>query len=193
MGVTSFDIPIIEKYLPRPGDTVIELGAQNNYAQPHLPAPYMREWYEGSMINYISIDLTGEDSSIQLDLSKPLPKNLLGFSTLVTDFGTSEHVGETLEDYYQCWLNKWNLCKVGGYIISENPMTENWTGHGKHYLGELFYGMLPLYDSVAVKETGIHPAMGNTKDGWNVWGVVYKAGEKFHTFDQFKKLPIYTK
>jgi hypothetical protein len=77
MGVTSFIMKLIEKYLPQAGDTVIELGAQNNYVQPHLPAPYMREWYEGSMLNYISIDLTGEDSSIQLDLSKPLPDNLL--------------------------------------------------------------------------------------------------------------------
>jgi hypothetical protein len=190
MGVTSFSMKLIEKYLPQAGDTVIELGAQNNYVQPHLPAPYMREWYEGSMLNYISIDLTGEDSSIQLDLSKPLPDNLLGFSDLVTDFGTSEHVGETIEDYYQCWLNKWNLCKDGGYIISENPMTGNWPGHGKHYLGQNFYTKLSNY--LGVVDEGTHPAMSNTTDGWNVWGVIQKRGD-FPTFDQFKKLPIYTK
>lgn len=188
MGVTSFDIPLIEKYLPEQRGLVIELGAQNNYTNP-LPAPYMREWYKARDLQYVSIDITGENGSYPFDLSKPLPTEKLGLADLVTDFGTSEHVGTTLEDYYQCWLNKWNLCRVGGYIISENPMTGNWPGHGKNYLGQEFYAHLI---AVKVIDSGINPAMHNTKDGWNVWGVIQKTDNLFLCFQQFKDLPIFT-
>ena len=42
MGYTGFTISLVETVLAQ-GEVknVIDLGAQNNYAQPTLPAPYM--------------------------------------------------------------------------------------------------------------------------------------------------------
>lgn len=186
MGVTSFSMQLIERYLPGVKN-VCELGAQNNYAQPKLPAPYMKEWYEARGIEYDCIDLSAENGCTVADLSKVLefeegePQRF----DLVTDFGTSEHVS----DYYNCWLNKWNLCKDGGVIISENPMTGNWPGHGLHYLDTNFYFELAEALGCKLMGTGTQAACNNTTDGWNVWGIIVKQGE-FLSAEEFKKLPV---
>lgn len=184
MGVTSFDIQLLERLL-NGVKSVCELGAQNNYAQPRLPAPYMREWYEARGIEYDSIDLSKEDGCIVKDLS--IAQKWERQYDLVTDFGTSEHVS----DYYNCWLNKWNLCKNGGVIISENPKTGNWPRHGKHYLDILFYYDLVAKIGADLLHAGEHPAMGNTTDGWNIWGVIRKSGDYFPSREEFEKLPVY--
>jgi len=139
---------------------------------------------------------------------------------LVTDFGTSEHVvkmseyesipfheghinsiypkGEVTEEqiaqgYYNCWLNKFNLCKVGGLIISENPLTGNWPEHGYSYLGVGFYDELCSMSDLEGIEQGFEAAMGNTQSGWNYWSVLKKTGSKFPPFEQFQTLPIFRK
>lgn len=138
---------------------------------------------------------------------------------LVTDFGTSEHVvkmkhgftnvgfhdgqinsiypevapteDEAKEGYYNCWLNKFNLCKENGIIISENPLTKNWPLHGYSYLGVDFYDELVKASDLEIIEQGLEAAMGNTTDGWNIWSVLKKTGNKFPSFDEFNKLPIF--
>lgn len=193
MGVTSFDIPLLEEIIKwHQPESVIELGAQNNYAQPHLPAPYMREWYQAKKINYESIDLNGEDGAFVLDLSEKIPPNQT--FDLVTDFGTSEHVGKngefSWEAIYNCWLNKHTLLNIGGVMFSENPKTGNWPGHGFNYYTYAFYVRLILYTDYKMLLMREHAAMNNVKDGWNVVAIMKKTSERFPTFEEFKTLDL---
>lgn len=137
---------------------------------------------------------------------------------LVADVGTSEHIvaadhyqvssfhdghinsiypkenptGEEIKKgYYNCWYNKFNLCKENGLIISENPLTKNWPEHGYSYLGADFYDELCKVADLEIIEQGLEPATGNTADGWNIWCVLKKTGDKFPSPDEFNKLPIH--
>ena len=56
MGYTSHTIQLIEKFVNEEFTSspfVIDLGAQNNYSQPNLPAPYMSEWYKERGVEYL--------------------------------------------------------------------------------------------------------------------------------------------
>ena len=203
MGVTSFDIPKLEKILrDYHTSTVMELGAQNRYDQPSLPAPYMRAWYDQHSVSYDSIDLSGEDGAWELDLAKDLGPVLTAegvpfYHDLVTDFGTSEHVGIngkfSWEAIYNCWKNKHNLLVVDGIMFSENPKTGNWPGHGFNYYSLAFYYGFCAITDYHILEVGEHAAMGNTTDGWNIYCIMQKRSEKFPTFEEFQNLDIQQK
>lgn len=196
MGYTHFTVGLIENHVAGV-KSVVDLGAQNLYNQPKLPAPYASEWYREKGIQYTAIDLSKENESIDMDLSKPIflyNQTDLKLFDLVVDAGTSEHVGNNgkhdIEAYYQCWLNKFNLCKIGGKIISENPKTGNWPGHGFNYVTGSFYGVLELNSDLKIIEIGEHAAMGNVTDGWNIYCVMEKTGTTFPTLADFKKLGV---
>lgn len=134
---------------------------------------------------------------------------------LVVDAGTSEHivqmdgyhttafhdghihsiypidVKDAEAGYYNCWLNKFNLCRVGGIIISENPKHENWPLHGFHYLDQNFYTRLCKMADLEIIELGENPASGNNVDGWNIHAVLRRTGNKFPSQEDFWSLPIY--
>lgn len=200
MGYTSHTVDVIEEVLIRyKPKSILDLGAQNMYNQPNLPAPYAKEWYEQKGISYTSIDINSEHGAIPVDMSKPifeqmhLDPRLFDQYDLLCDCGTSEHVSDNgvhgAEAFYNCWVTKHNLLKIGGIMISENPMTGNWPGHGQNYVTQAFYKVLckmAAYELIHLHE---HPAMGNTTDGWNVVCVLQKtSNEDFISFDQFKLL-----
>lgn len=185
MGITSHSLKLIESALPV--GSVCELGSQNLYDKHYTPPKYASEWYESKGIEYQCIDLNGENNAWQWDLSKKRdPSNEYD---LVTDFGTSEHVGRKGSFYergfYNCLRTKHLLCKMGGIIISENPKTGNWPGHGFQYYTQDFYLDLANSGAIEVIELGETAAMGNTKDGWNVYCIARKTGE-FPEFKQFQ-------
>ena len=196
MGYTGFTIDLIEPHLAGV-ETVIDAGAQNLYNQPLIPAPYASEWYKEKDILYWAIDVCQENGSFAIDLSKlqtisgEIP---LMVADLLVDAGTSEHVGDNgkfgWDAIYNCWLNKFNLIRKDGKIISENPKTGNWPGHGFNYYTEDFYRNLEAKSDLKILSLGEHPAMGNTTDGWNIYCVMEKTGEKFPTLAEFKKLGI---
>ena len=204
MGVTSFDIQLLETvikaYKPK---SAIELGAQNNYAQPKLPAPYMSEWYKAKGIDYTSIDLSAENGSFTIDLSKKLINQVPSFEKsnldignydLVTDFGTSEHIGTDgkfdWEAIYNCWVTKHVLLKKEGIMISENPKTGNWPGHGFNYYTKEFYRQLEAATGYKIILLDEHPAMSNITDGWNVVCIMQKVSDKFVSLEEFKSLDL---
>lgn len=204
MGVTNFSLTLIEKALNiTEVKTVIELGAQNLYTAEHPGAPYASEWYEGKGIMYTCIDLNGENGALRINLGQPIPPTPIGVSSvslvadIVTDFGTSEHVGPGKHDpesFYNCWKNKHHLCRAGGIIISENPMTGNWPGHGFNYVDKFFYLDLAKANGYEIIDLDSHAAMGNTTDGWNVYCILRKVKEEpFMKLSEFKKLSFYTK
>lgn len=215
MGVTNFEIKILDdiinEYHP---ENVLELGSQTNYStKEQNKPPFISEWYEERGISYTCIDLAGDNNAIVQDLSKPIILN--NKFDLVTDFGSSEHcvcsdeyekvsfhdghinsvypkkVLNVDEAYYNCWLNKHKLLKDNGIMISVNPLTSNWLHHGYSYINEEFYKRIAEFTDYEIIQLGTHAAMGNTKDGWNVYCVMQKHSEIFPSFYEFKKFPIF--
>lgn len=182
MGITGFSHQLLNKYL-EPSFTMLELGNQNLYFNPHY-GEVAKPYYESRGHKHVSVDINGKDGAISKNLGDPL--ELGERFDIVTDFGTSEHVA----GFYGCWKNKHDHCKLGGLIVSENPKTENWKGHGHHYLTQLFYRELAEVMNYNILEIGEHPAMSNTKDGWNIYCVMRKNEEEFITKEEFNKLPV---
>lgn len=193
MGVTAVDIeilePLIKMYDPR---GVIDLGAQNNYSQGGLPAPYMSDWWNAKRIDYYSIDMSGENNSINLDLS--LDWEFKPDADFVMDFGTSEHVGKagafSWEAIYNCWKNKHDLLRIGGLMINENPKTGNWPDHGFNYYTLEFYSQLCKMSGYVIEGIQQIPAMSNIIDGWNILCILRKLSDKFPTLELFKRLDL---
>ncbi len=192
MGITDFSLLILNKYV-KANDKVLELGAQNLYASEFEGSPYADLYYKRKQCKYTCIDLNEENNALNLDLSTKLS---LDKYNVVTDFGTSEHVGingkHDPKAFYNCWLNKHNACEIGGLIISENPKTSNWPEHGFNYVTENFYRQLAYSNGYEILEIGEHPAMNNTENGWNIYCVLRKTQDKFMTLTNFKKLEFYT-
>jgi hypothetical protein len=190
MGYTAFTLRNIDLLIKQRGiKSVLDFGAQNNYAQPNLPAPYMSEWYKEKGIIYESIDLSGENGCVVQDLTEKFDLWANFKFDLCVDAGTLEHVS----NLHAGLKNLFNHCKDGGYIYRENPKTGNWPGHGFNYMTEAFYIELQGITDIEIVRLGEHAAMGNYIDGWNIYCLMIKNGSKFPTFNQFKKLPIYKK
>jgi|SRR5688572_433739 len=197
MGITAASIELLQKHSTGL-KTVLELGAQNLYDKDYNDInPYASDWYyKNGILFYHCIDLNGENYAEQFDLSKKY--DIDERYDLVTDFGTSEHIGTdgkfNIEAIYNCWWNKHNWLNPGGIMINENPKTGNWPKHGFNYYTEEFYKLLVTYMGYEILELGSIPAMGNTRDGWNVYCVLKKITEReFIDLNYFKKLGIKTK
>lgn len=195
MGYTFFTkelvAGVIKKCHPK---SVVDLGAQNDFSGPNLPAPYISDWYYGQNIEYGCIDLNGENKASTQDLSKIFKAPGGWQADMVCDIGTSEHIERgnqfDWEAIYNCWVNKWNLLKVGGVMVNENPNTGSWPKHGYNYYQESFYFELEKMIDGVVLNCGTHPACGNITDGWNTWATLIKTGEGFASLEQFKTLPL---
>jgi hypothetical protein len=173
----------------------IDLGSQNLYDQPLLPAPYASRLYEKHGINYTCIDLNGENGALQWDLSLPQSISDDDAFDLVVNAGTSEHIGTNghfnIEATYNCFKTIHNLCKINRFIFNENPKTGNWPGHSFSYLSKKFYYQLVTYADYELMECGEVAAMGNDRDGWNVYAIIKKTGPRFPTLEQFKTFDLH--
>jgi hypothetical protein len=198
MGYTSFTKEKIQAMLDMYDvKSIIDLGAQNDYGQPSLPAPYISEWYKEKKIKYESIDLSGENNCLKFDLSIPIIfywEMELHKYKLVVDAGTSEHIGRDgkfcWEAIYNCWKNKFDLLEIGGIMYSENPKYGNWPGHGFNYYTFQFYLDLSKISGLSIIGFGEHAAMGNVTDGWNIWCTMIKMDEDFPSLEQFRQLDL---
>ena len=192
MGYTQKTVELIDPLLSGVR-TVVDLGAQNDYRHPTLPAPYVKDTYYHNK-GYVAFDISGENGSEPYDLS--VLHNFPMQYDLVVDAGTSEHVGRggsfSWEAIYNCWKNKHRLAKTMGFIVSENPKTGNWPGHGFNYYTEGFYKELATLAEYLVISLGEHPAMGNTINGWNVYCVLQKNREEFISLEEFRGCGIRT-
>lgn len=188
MGYTSFTLEKIKTIISENEvKSVLDFGAQNNYAQPKLPAPYMSEWYQSKGIYYMSVDLSGENGCIVQDLTKSF--DLGKEFDLCVDAGTLEHVS----DLYSGLLNLFAHCKTGGIIYRENPKTGNWPGHGFNYMSLDFYHELEKVSGLKIIDLGEHPAMGNSIDGWNIYCVMKKTSDLFPVKNLFETLSVFDK
>jgi hypothetical protein len=202
MGITDFSLTLLERvikeYHPK---TVLELGDQILYTADNRYGKYADIFYKERGIDYDCIDLNGNNGAEEADMSYPyMLENGSGkigeCYDLITDFGFSEHIGRdgafSWEGIYNCWLNKFNLCKTGGVIVTETPKTKNWIGHGFNYVDFDFYWSLSRKSGLYIGQNciGEHPAMGNTTDGWNIWCIMKKVENEFPSLENFKTLPL---
>lgn len=162
--------------------TVADLGSQNDYSTSYKNVPpFISEWYKDLKIEYVSIDMNGENDSLQWDLSEPVKTNKK--YDMVVDCGTSEHV----RDLYQCFANVDKLTKPGGIMVHENPKTGNWPEHGLHYFTKEFYTELAKkagYKILFLEDTF---AMHNYDTGGNIFCAMKKGKNEFISEEEFPK------
>lgn len=85
-----------------------------------VPIKFLMEWLGAS---HTSIDQNGQDGSVALDLSKPLPSHWHGQYDLVTNYGTTEHVFTSgdLRDQWQAFKSIHELTRLHGIIVHVVP------------------------------------------------------------------------
>lgn len=215
MGVTRFDIELIEKALLYKPDikTVMQIGSQNLYLEQYDKPPFMSEVYRLRGIECDSIDLAGDDGAFKIDMSYPFP--ITKEYDFVTDHGSGEHivqmegfeitafheghinsiyptkVKDIEKGYYFGWSNKHNLLKTGGLMLNVNPKTGHWPSHCYSYLTQDFYKELADITEYEILELGENCAMGNCESGVNVYCIMRKNSERFPAFKDFSNLDIY--
>lgn len=181
MGITADSLNRINKYLKH-GDSILILGCQNLYNSENY-GEIAHSYYEQHQYNVFSLDILGCQGSKPMDLRDLL---YLCRVDLVLQHGTIEHIDGSL---YTPLMNIHNSCKAGGVMIHENPLTDNWPGHGQHYFTPDFWDNLAKTCEYELIENTTEPAMGNTVDGWNSCAVLRKLNDReFISEEQFNQL-----
>jgi hypothetical protein len=222
MGYTTHTKQLVQKVLGNNKvESVVDLGSCNDYDIGGLKPPFISDWYESEGIYYVSIDLAGDNDALPLDLSQPLDFEMFSLQfpfDLVVDAGTGEHLVQMEEyetvpfheghihsiyptkiksieqGYYNGWLNKFNLCKAEGHIISINPKTGSWPHHCYTWVDINTYLQLSKISGLNIIEIGEHAASGNSVDGWEIFCVMKKLGNYFPSLEEFhEKVQVYAK
>jgi SAM-dependent methyltransferase len=119
---------------PLIGDSMLELGNKKNGEATY------KKYFEALGFRHVSVDWNGEDGALKRDLRKPLWEELGQFDML-TNIGTSEHVGTTAAEQGRCWENIHYLVKRGGIYCGLTPYPDgrNWWWHGTFYPTTQFF------------------------------------------------------
>jgi hypothetical protein len=217
MGINDMNLQALEfLFTHYKIKSVLELGAQTFY-QNYKSIPYgvyASDYYKLKGVeSYTCIDLNNENGALNLDLSIP---QTIGKFDMVTDFGTSEHIAgydaedETktefdgnntwkhssnhiagLQAFYNCWKTKYDNTNM--LIISSNPATGHWKGHGHFYYTTQFYEKLCELTGMKRVMLEEHFAMGNYIDGKEICCVMDVHGSHWITIDEFKSAFQYIK
>lgn len=211
MGINDSGLRLLEWVFQRyPVKSVLDLGAQVFYQSygTAIYGSYADTYYRLKGVErYRCIDLNGENGALRLDLSVP---QQLEPSDLVTDFGTSEHVGAyTREDevfavdalndtwvqseghragieaLYNCWTTKYTSSSL--LIVSANPATGHWKDHGHFYYTKTFYDVLCELTGMKVCILDELYAMGNTTSGKEICCVLDVRGSHWISLAEFTK------
>ena len=192
MGITNYSLDRMKRFeCLNPSIKMLELGCQNIYVNGYPEMSISLEELPKRFGVQIEVwDILGCQNAKVVDLREPVAKEIYGNFDVITDFGTTEHVDG---NYYQARKNIHDLCRVGGLMIHENPMTGHWIGHGSNYLNTNFYQQMAEHNQYQILELGIEYAMGNTTDGGIVYCVMKKLVDtpfvskiKFEKFDVFE-------
>jgi hypothetical protein len=125
-----FDVDVdLMSNLGSPKGTMAELSPE---------APLARCFWEWLGFTYASVDIDGSPGSIPLDLNyDDVPKEVRGKFTLVTNFGTTEHVANQLNAFKVIH----DLAARGGIMVHHLP-TQGQTNHGLVNYNLKFFWML---------------------------------------------------
>jgi hypothetical protein len=195
MGLVPLTLEMLQRYIGHVGGfngcRMMELGDQQMYCHANVPeASAAKSYFEALGVQHTSIDLNGALGAIPLDLSKPIdrPAWIQAFD-VVTDFGTTEHVGRDLAALHACRQSCHAWCRPGGLLIFVNPKTGHWPGHGFHYFTTKHYEALAAACHYRVLEISENPTLGNTTDGWQVHAAFIKQEDvPFPALDEFKTI-----
>jgi hypothetical protein len=160
------------------GLTMLELGNQefcNGAEKLVATGRVAKDYFERLGVLHTSIDITGRDGALALDLSKPIDDvSLRARFDVVTNFGTSEHV----EPQYECWRNVHLMTKVGGVMVHEVPEVGHWPGHCRVYYSERFFRELALVNGYEVLELFANSYVPDPRNGNLLFCVLRKADDR---------------
>jgi hypothetical protein len=201
MGITNDSLKRLNRLGLINGSSyrMLELGCQNIYDNDnYFGVTYgmiAKNFFIQKNIEHISFDITGCQCSEKVDLRENVDIKKYGLFDVITDYGTTEHIDNTeLGGFYEGFKNIHQLCKVGGYMIHETPLTGHWIGHGFNYVTTEFYKSLAKDMDYTIIELDIHFCFGNYTDGGLVCCVLKKNSDnKFISRDIFKNYDIRSK
>lgn len=100
---------------------------RNTLAEPYGPARYADRFFKDFGVReLLTMDASAfENADIIHDLNNQIPDNLFESFDAVCDFGTIEHVFNTVQAIKNCML----MLKPGGIFITQTPCN-NYAGHG---------------------------------------------------------------
>jgi len=132
------DLKQVESFL---GVRVCELG--NQHIRHELVQHNTgKSWFASLGAEHVSVDINGEDGSLPMDLSRPLPEEWRESFDLVTNFGTSEHV----VGQYQLFKNIHDILKVGGCWIHCVPRRGSYPTHSPFKYEAAFFSNLSKFN-----------------------------------------------
>lgn len=145
---------IFEKfnYYVNKSNSILELGDQsfeNECVRKfNLKYSIVKDFCEDLKKLHVSIDITGRNRSLIYDLNNEII-DINDVYDLVTNFGTTEHIEP---NQYEPFKHIHNLCKIGGDMIHEVPVENNWVGHCKFYYNENFFETLAKENNYDINE-----------------------------------------
>lgn len=188
MGISDKSYDMLESLFQHNAiKTVVELGSQQFYHyHPGMNVgDYMDKYYTSKGVShYECIDINGCNNALVLNLREQI--DLHRQYDLVTDFGTSEHITSTFNsnDLYNCWTTKYNLSNR--FILSCNPSTGNWPGHGIYYYTPEFYDELSKLTNMTIRKLQYQYPMRNYDTGREVVCILEKTKDsKWVTLSEF--------
>jgi hypothetical protein len=167
MGITKKYFDLYCKQYFEISNSILELGAQDLLVDGNSLG-YFKNIY--SNYNIESLDITGENNSLKLDLSTEL--YIHKQYDLITNFGTSEHVS----NQYTCWKNIHSLLNTNGIVISEIPEIGSWKGHCKYYIDYSFFKTMNKDFEIIDYRSIYYP-----NNGYLSYSVLKKISETFLT------------
>lgn len=78
----------------------------------------------------VGVDLDGKEGCVSLDLCEPGVLKQFGKFDIITNYGTTEHCGDIVEEQVDVWRNLHDALKVGGWFVSTTPNIHRWRRHG---------------------------------------------------------------
>lgn len=194
MGINIQSLQILNRNnLIKEGISMLELGCQNMYAETKNYGEIAKLYFERLGIKHTSIDISGEQMSLKLDLRDDLRDDLSKFGKfdIVTDFGTIEHVEGFL---YQPFKNIHDACALNGYMVHELPKIGSWLNHCCCYYYFDYFILKQIADVLGYRmiEGGQYPAHGNEVDGWLVYAIYKKVEDvEFCTLEKFNQIKFH--
>ncbi len=199
MGISTLNLQWMWPLLPvrKHGLTMLELGNQHlrtpeapfaDFPRQFLGRPSAKLFFSGIYgFDHVSIDKNGRDGALRFDLSASI--NLGRRFDVVTDFGTSEHVGPDLRGLWQCLENMHRHTYVGGLLFHANPAPGSWPGHGLWYRRRDFYDRLAPLAGCTVLDVRSSWVEGDRK-GEETLCCLRKTAPFFPTFEEFERLGV---
>jgi hypothetical protein len=148
-----------------------------------------KEIYSSWGVRHVSIDLSGEDGALKIDLDKPVPRALMNAFDVVTNYGTIEHVN----NQFQVFKNVHDMTRNRGIMIHTLPPLGNWPNHGRYYYPQEFVTQLAASCNYAIIKLTVRSCFSDLCYGSDKNLIMVAFQKKQETFiekDVFDKLPL---